>query len=260
MTNDLLAVPKVYRLSLPIWSAGGVYEMLEDLGYDGTEYLEQREDENTRSLIVETAGRLCYMSFGGGRKTQEHVANLIDSGHGSVLEHVNVGFVFCGVSRTLTHELVRHRAGFAYSQLSQRYVDSGDVRFVLPAAIADLGDEAVVRWCEWVRGCRSAYKLWCELLESAPEAQKLVGTERKKWVRQAARSVLPGCTETRIAVTGNMRAWRWFLEQRGSRFAEPEIRELAKLVLGELRWICADLVADVSVGEDGYIVVGHRKV
>ncbi len=75
-------------------------------------------------LVVETAGRLCYLSFGTGRSTaSEYIANILASRHGSVLEHAVCGFIFTGISRSLTHELVRHRAGMAYSQLSQRYVD-----------------------------------------------------------------------------------------------------------------------------------------
>lgn len=87
--------------------------------------------------IPELAGRICYMSFGDkkGRKTnKEYLGHILDVGHGSVLEHAVFGFIFSGVSRSLSHELVRHRAGFGYSQLSQRYVDEKDADFVIPPA------------------------------------------------------------------------------------------------------------------------------
>ena len=74
--------------------------------------------------LVEAGGRLCYVSYGKGRKTNaEYIDNIIESKHGSVLEHAVWNFIIAGVSRSFTHELIRHRAGWGYSQLSQRYVD-----------------------------------------------------------------------------------------------------------------------------------------
>ena len=88
--------------------------------------------------LCEVAGRLCYMSFakprpGGNSRYLGHIKQV---GHGSVLEHAVWNFIFTGVSRSLTHELVRHRAGFGYSQLSQRYVDESDTDYVEPDIIA----------------------------------------------------------------------------------------------------------------------------
>ena len=87
--------------------------------------------------LAEFAGRLCYMSQANpaGRNTRDYLENIKKQGHGSVLEHANYTVLLEGVSRSLTHELVRHRAGFAYSQLSQRYVDESDAAFVVPPAI-----------------------------------------------------------------------------------------------------------------------------
>ena len=91
--------------------------------------------------LAEFAGRLCYMSQKNpaNRATREYLENIKKQGHGSVLEHANYSLLLEGVSRSLTHELVRHRAGFAYSQLSQRYVDESEANFVMPPAI--MGDE-----------------------------------------------------------------------------------------------------------------------
>src|SRR5512147_556532 len=93
--------------------------------------------------LAEFAGRLCYMSQGNPakRSTRDYIENIKRQGHGSVLEHANYSILLEGVSRSLTHELVRHRAGFAYSQLSQRYVDESDAAFVIPPAL--LGDEVL---------------------------------------------------------------------------------------------------------------------
>ena len=87
--------------------------------------------------VVELGGRVCYMSFGKGRKSnQEYIGNILEAKHGSVIEHAVWTFLIAGVSRSLTHELVRHRAGFSFSQLSQRYVDETTADFVEPDAIA----------------------------------------------------------------------------------------------------------------------------
>ena len=93
--------------------------------------------------LAEFAGRLCYMSQRNPAKrtTPEYLLNILKQGHGSVLEHANYSLLLEGVSRSLTHELVRHRAGFAYSQLSQRYVDESEAAFVVPPAI--IGDDAL---------------------------------------------------------------------------------------------------------------------
>src|SRR5512145_1243737 len=91
--------------------------------------------------LAEFAGRLCYMSQRNpaNRTTRDYLENIKRQGHGSVLEHATYSLFLEGVSRSLTHELVRHRAGFAYSQLSQRYVDESKASFVVPPAI--IGDE-----------------------------------------------------------------------------------------------------------------------
>ena len=93
--------------------------------------------------LAEFAGRLCYMSQKNpaSRTTRDYLENIKKQGHGSVLEHANYSLLLEGVSRSLTHELVRHRAGFAYSQLSQRYVDETDANFVIPPAV--IGDAAL---------------------------------------------------------------------------------------------------------------------
>jgi len=181
--------------------------------------------------LAEFAGRLCYMSQGNPAKrpTREYLDNIKKQGHGSVLEHSNYSLLFEGVSRSLTHELVRHRAGFAYSQLSQRYVDESNASFVVPPAIA--GDDALEkRWREEVEGAQTTY---VALVEALMERYGWVAdrVHRRKMAREAARAVLPNATETKIVVTGNARAWRTMLELRSSEGAELEIRRLAVMTL-----------------------------
>jgi thymidylate synthase (FAD) len=196
--------------------------------------------------VVEYAGRHCYMSFGKGRKTNhEYVRHLLEMGHGSVLEHAVFTMRIWGVSRTCTHELVRHRAGFAYSQLSQRYVDESEGRFVEPNDVAsDPAQHAL--WTAAVEPTRAAYReLSARIfvaLSHVPDK-----TLRRKMARQAARSVLPNATETKIVVTANARAWRHFVEMRATEHAEAEIRKLAVACLRVLQAEAPNLFGDYTV-------------
>jgi len=177
--------------------------------------------------LSEFAGRLCYMSQKNpaGRPTREYLENIKKQGHGSVLEHANYSLLLEGVSRSLTHELVRHRAGFAYSQLSQRYVDESEANFVMPPAI--IGDEVLE--ASWKEQMDAAQKSYVALVESLMQRYAWVADKihRRKMAREAARGVLPNSTETKIVVTGNARAWRTMLELRSSEGAELEIRRCA---------------------------------
>ena len=92
-----------------------------------------RAGDDESAAVVEISARVCYMSYGKGRRDiEEFINNLLSKGDGSVFEHVNYGFMMTGVSRAFTHELVRHRAGFAYSQRSQRFVNESEADFVIP--------------------------------------------------------------------------------------------------------------------------------
>lgn len=185
--------------------------------------------------LAEFAGRLCYMSQKNpaSRSTRDYLENIKKQGHGSVLEHATYSLLIEGVSRSLTHELVRHRAGFAYSQLSQRYVDESEASFVVPPAI--LGDDALV--AAWKTQVESAQATYIALVEKLMDRYKWVDDKihRRKMSREAARGVLPNSTETKIVVTGNVRAWRTMLELRSSEGAEFEIRRMALMVLRVLQ-------------------------
>jgi len=225
-------------------------------------------------VLCEAAGRICYMSFarprpGGNRAYLEHIK---ESGHGSVLEHAVWNLLITGVSRSLTHELVRHRAGFSYSQLSQRYVDESDAEYVEPDIIAS-DPELHAAWTDAIRYAREAYVRLVRLLESKLEDESFASrwlpsdattTDRRKLARQAARSVLPNATETKIFVTANARALRHFLELRGSRHAEPEIRKLANVLLEVLQRESLHLFGDyrrIPLPDGTFeIVTDYRKV
>jgi thymidylate synthase (FAD) len=204
----------------------------------------QTDTEIAAEELCETAGRVCYMSFAkprpGGNAT--YLGHIKESGHGSVLEHAVWNLLITGVSRTLTHELIRHRSGFGYSQLSQRYVDESVAEYVEPDIIAT-DPELHALFLDAVGHAHAAYvRLAAQLAERLKDEPDR--TARRKIARQAARSVLPNATETKIFVTANARALRHFMEQRGSRHAEPEIRKLANKLLDILQRESPNLFAD----------------
>ncbi|HZS58846.1 MAG TPA: FAD-dependent thymidylate synthase [Gemmatimonadaceae bacterium] len=199
--------------------------------------------------LAEFAGRLCYMSQANpaGRNTRDYLENIKKQGHGSVLEHANYTLLLEGVSRSLTHELVRHRAGFAYSQLSQRYVDESDAAFVVPPAM--IGDDKLeAEWKTEIDRSLAAYvRLVGELMEQYAWVTDRV--HRRKMAREAARGVLPNSTETKIVVTANARAWRTMLELRAGEGADLEIRRMAVAVLKLLKAEAPGFFSDFEIYE-----------
>jgi thymidylate synthase (FAD) len=220
--------------------------------------------------LVEFSARLCYLSFGAGQidghKTVtgrlsrvDYFNNLKEQKHGSVMEHSTYTVLIEGVSRSLTHELVRHRAGFAYSQLSQRFVEAQNVGFVRPLAIEKDTPEHEA-WYSQCEKAELAYQTIIKQLEMKFRGKKIP----LKAAKEAARSVLPNCAETKIVVTANMRAWRHFLTKRGAVGAEPEIRRLAMHMLIGLQSTAPILFDDLNEArnEEGirYIKVEYEGV
>jgi thymidylate synthase (FAD) len=243
--------PQVYLVTRPSVDWEQVAAFLEDEGVPPVpDSIRAGDDES--AAVVEISARLCYMSFGRGRKDiSDFVHNLLSKGDGSVFEHVNYGFVFTGVSRALTHELVRHRAGFAYSQRSQRFVDESEGRFVVPPALSEEREGTGKARALLEDALRSASSSYAELVtaleETLPKDMFPDWRDRRKAIRQAARAVLPNATETKIFVTANVRAWRHFIEMRGAAYADWEIRHVALLVLGVLAEEAPMLFGDFAV-------------
>jgi thymidylate synthase (FAD) len=171
-----------------------------------------------------------------------------------VLEHASVSFYITGISRSCTHELIRHRH-FSYSQLSQRYVPENESQIVVPPGIED--DEELRRiLVEAADASRATYSELLDKLEAkfaVGQPNEKVNVLRRKQARQAARAVLPNATETRIVVTGNYRAWRHFIAMRASEHADIEIRRLAiaclRLLVGVAPAVFGDF--DIAVLADG---------
>jgi thymidylate synthase (FAD) len=209
--------------------------------------------------VIEIAGRTCYLSFANpsGKSTADYVEHLIRQGHESVLEHVSWTFVLAGVSRAFTHQTVRHRIGFAYSQLSQQYVDHRSIRFVVPSEFL-ANPDLLPQWKKTVLAQREAYIELMAALNSSPT--HLGSRERVRSMRSAARSVLPNCVEAVIAITGNARAWRHFLEVRGSTEGDIEMRRVCALLLATLKADAPNIFFDFAQDTlaDGWPLV--RKI
>ncbi len=207
-------------------------------------------DADGGQALAEFAGRACYQSWKKPNPATAtnagYINHIIQVGHLSVLEHGSVTFYLTGISRSLTHELIRHRH-FSYSQLSQRYVPERNAAMVEPDVIAD-DPELHELFTEAAAASVKAYEALLEGLQKrfadVPNA-----TLRRKQARQAARAILPNATETRIVVTGNYRAWRHFIAMRATEHADVEIRALAIECLRQLQREVPNVFNDFEIAK-----------
>jgi thymidylate synthase (FAD) len=268
-----LKAPGIVMLARPQTNVAGLAGFLE--GFDPELRFPEYLDDPTRlpdsSQLCKTAGQTCYMSFGPRRTKNENAAAYIErltsAGHGSVLEHASFSFLLYGISRSVTHELVRHRAGVGFSQISQRYVSGAVLRFVERPEYQE--DEELHRLFE-KRADRAAaeYGEMADLLlDRQGGGNSMLSadykTDARKKVQQTARSLLPNETEAPMVFTGNVRALRHIIEMRADAHAESEIRNLALRLF--LCVVTADpiLFGDYEMGKlpDGTYTVTteHRK-
>lgn len=211
------------------------------------------------------AAKGCYDSYGeNGRACRDNQRRIVEQRHGSVLEHLSVSLFIEGITRALSLELNRHRH-FAISQRSTRYTEEEDAAIVLEPFYAELyekhrgyfersvfpqdaPDEAWLVYNHIVaqQSAIAAYQQEVkQLMKLNPNG--LSGFELRKWARGKARNVLPHGIETRGTWTGNLRAWRHFIEVRSDRHAEPEIRRLANAVLGAVAPLAPIYFEDYTV-------------
>lgn len=268
-----LRSPGVVMIARPRTNVAGLAGFLEgfdpDLGFSG--YVEDPTPLPDSSQLCKTAGQLCYASFGPRRTTNENAAGyferLTSAGHGSVLEHASFSFLLYGISRSVTHELVRHRAGAGFSQISQRYVSGAVLRFVERPEYAD--DEELHRlFVERADRAAAEYEAMAEKLLDRQEGGSArlsadYKTDARKKVQQTARSLLPNETEAPMVFTGNVRALRHIVEMRADAHAESEIRDLAVRIFLCLHAVDPILFGDYEIGRlpDGTFTVTteHRK-
>ncbi len=187
--------------------------------------------------LIEAAGRTCYDSFGKGRSSPEFAEHILESGHGSVLEHAQYSFFISGVSRGLTHELVRHRAGVAVSQRSTRYVDESNSEWIHhPLLKSDAGTGALAgAWQAAQEAATAAYVQIASDLQRTLTARGVDAASARKQARGAARGILGNALATELVWSANVRALRHVIEMRGSPSADAEIREVAVSLLRIMR-------------------------
>lgn len=192
--------------------------------------------------VIEFAGRACYQAFHRPNpKTASipgYIENIIAQGHESVLEHSSATFYIEGVSRNATHELIRHRH-LNYSELSQRFVNVADSEFVLPPAFSEyMKDKEIQELDEATAAMREIYEHYVDYLQHGKKLPR-------KQAREAARSILPGNTETKIVVSGNFRAWRDVLKKRLDPAADAEIRIMCEHILVGLLAVAPSVFTDI---------------
>jgi thymidylate synthase (FAD) len=257
--------PGVYLIARPSIDLDGMRGYLGDVG--GESWLDRRVEEadgepNGGQMIVEFGGRACYRSWEPGLNPnvtrvrtdrREYFANILRSAHGSVLEHANYSFALRNVSRVFTHELVRHRAGSAFSQESLRYVRLTDIGFRVPPALEPVREQVL--------------SIVEQLEEFQVSAAKELGIDAdgvpfhvKKEVTSALRRLAPIGLSTDIVWTANARTLRHVIEMRTADGAEEELRLVFDKIARVMQAEAPDLFQDFTRGEDGCWVPEHRKV
>ncbi len=273
-STPYLTAPGVVLIAKPQIELSGVKSFLEgfDPGLEFSSYVDDPIALSSGAQLCKIAGQTCYASFSPKRTMNREAAryfkNIMESGHGSVLEHANFSFLLYGISRSLTHELIRHRAGFGFSQLSQRYVSGRVLRFVERPEFQDGGKFHQLFLERIDRAYAEYHKLAEALLAEQGSGTAILSAEAKtdlrKKVNQAARGLLPNETETIMVITGNVRAWRHVIEMRASDHSELEIRALAVRLFLCLQQIEPILLGDYQLHElpDGThaITTANRKV
>ncbi len=261
--------PKVYLVAKTMLEPEGLDAYLNDIGKP-----DWRPDPNVSDSenLIEAAGRMCYRSWQPydpakpeatnpnvstvRQGNDAYISNVLKSGHGSVLEHASLTFICRNVSRVFTHELVRHRAGMAYSQESLRYVRLDDIPFWIPDS-ASANDQAKKKFEEVVSFLENTQKELSDIFGMA----NLSDFTTKKQLTSMFRRLAPIGLGTTIMVTGNLRAWRHIIEMRTSPHAEEEIR----IVTGKIAEICQkhfpNIFQDMTFDSDsGSWCFGHNKV
>lgn len=188
--------------------------------------------------LIEDAGRTSYLSFDkeGEGTEKTFIQMLLKRGHESVLEHASATFRISGISRSLTHQLVRHRLA-SYTQQSQRYVNEKDFKYIIPKSIKENS---------------YAHFLFIQLMEKAKDTY--IELKRLGINNEDSRFVLPNAVETQIVITANMREWRHIIELRGERGVQWEIREMVIEILKKLKEHVPTIFSDFIINEEFKII------
>lgn len=300
MSIELVEAPWVRIVASSDLDAGALSEFAEQHGMEDLVLTEAQTPlskildaasnlDSPLDTLSEFAGRFCYRSWAKGRSRSEYLTNVLKERHGNVFAHSTVSFAITGVSRSLTHELVRHHVGTNPSQESQRYVtaEGGEIevvghmamRAVVPPLILSMAERAdtdrerseqvsdgrdydmvadlfLEQFREDFEAALRSYNQWLGSLKARLPAD-LPATLKKKRAQEAARCFLPNACETRLVFTMNMRAARNVIEQRGDVHADLEIRRLAVAMTRELQRVAPVTFADAEIytADDGFEAV-----
>lgn len=226
------------------------------------------DTEDDADVLTEFAGRLCYRSWEAHNSekgpdatnpnvtrvregNQGYITNLLKEMHGSVLEHANLSILFKNVSRVFTHELVRHRAGMAYSQESLRYVLLTDLGFWMPPGMPAFVEEAF----------RDVYRYVESVQMNLAEQLQMSGMQfkdKKLWTSRLRRLVPMGVA-TNILATGNMRAWRHIFTMRSNPGAEEEIRMVQDQLAPIFKDVAPSIFGDLEYKNDIWHFIGDPR-
>lgn len=188
--------------------------------------------------IIETVGRTSYLSFEKQREGSENdfIRMLLRNRHFSVFEHAYATFRISGVSRSFTHQMVRHRL-CSFIQQSQRYVNEKDFKYIEPDSIKQNPE---------------AHGIFTEFMEKAKETYRIL--QSLKIRMEDARYVLPNAVESQIVVSANFREWRHIIGLRGSIQSQWEIRRVAIEVLKILKNHAPNVFGDFEIDKENEIV------
>ncbi len=249
-----LRTPGMAMIGRPEVDISGLANFLEgfpeELGF--LKYLDDSIKLSSAEELSKTAGQWCYLAFGPERtwnnNAEQYFENIKLHKHGSIMEHANFTMAIWGVSRSFTHEIVRHRAGCGFSQVSQRYVGEATLRFVeRPEFVNNMALHTY--FLDRIDACKNEY-VWTTdyLLNKQKSGEEILSAERKtdlkKKIQQCSRAILPNETEAPIIITGNVRAWRNIIEQRVSEHAEIEIRRVVYNVFLCLQPFLPNILSD----------------
>lgn len=212
--------------------------------------------------LIASAAKLCYSPVGIGsieekldqKSTEKFLHSLVELGHESPIEHVSFTFGAEGVSRTLTHQLVRHRIG-SYSQQSQRYVRLNQFEYIIPPAIAK-SEEAKRLFVEAMEKDQQYYdgivdilfkKYFKKCLDQGLK-ETVAKQKSEKQAIEDARYVFPNACETKIVFTMNARSLLNFFRLRCCNRAQWEIRELATEMLRQVKGVYPTLFKNAGPG------------
>ena len=259
-----LVIPKVYLVGQTTLDKSEVLRYLRDSGNE--DFAASMADAELAGLsggeiMCSLFAKLCYKSLSLGhnpnvtrvRDIADNIRNCFSVGHGSIFEHLTFNFIITDCSRVMTHELVRHRVGTAFSQNSGRYIRITDIDMVYDPILDPAKDEIE----QFIRDIEEKYRLLCERLK-IDEAGDFT---TKKKLTSALRRIAPNGQSNEIALSINLRALRHTILLRTSRHAEWEIRhvfaEIYKIMKERYPLMFADAIETVV---DGILEITGMKM